>query len=102
MQFATLTHTKEKYIFFRNADVEFDKRQYPFMIKTHINLKNCSLSDKEYLQVKYIAAYIILIGNLLNTFSVESGKVGMYHINASIWRCTADLQCNKKMKDILS
>ena len=34
MQFATLTHTtKEKYIFFRNADVEFYKRQYPFMIK---------------------------------------------------------------------
>ena len=38
MQFATLTHTTmEKYNFFRNADVEFDKRQYPFMIKTDIN-----------------------------------------------------------------
>ena len=75
MQFVTLTHTTmEKYNFFRNADVEWqktisihDKNWYQLKKETvHYPIK--------YLQVKNTAAYIILIGKLLNTFSVESWK----------------------------
>lgn len=93
------TH-KGKIYFFQKRRCGIWQKTISIHDKNLYQLKNCSLSDKEYLQVKYIAAYIILIGKLLNTFSVESGKVGMYHINASIWCCTAQLQCNKKMKDM--
>lgn len=48
--------------------------------------------------MKNTAAYIILIGKLLNTFSVESGK-GQGRTTSTLPFDVA-LQCNKKMKDM--
>lgn len=73
--------------------------------------KTISIHDKKLISTKKTVHYLIkniykwntlqhtlYLLVLLNTFSVESGKVGMHHINASIWRCTAHLQCTRKWK----